>query len=66
MKIYYVANARMPTEKAHGIQIAKMCEAFIESGIDLTLVVPSRKTTPESVQEFYNLRTPVAVQRLWV
>lgn len=42
MKLYYIANARMPNEKAHGIQIAKMCEAFIESGIDLKLVVPSR------------------------
>ena len=28
MKIIYIANARIPTEKAHGIQIMKMCEAF--------------------------------------
>jgi hypothetical protein len=28
MKIFYIANARMPTEKAYGIQIAKMYEAF--------------------------------------
>ena len=28
MKIVYIANARIPTEKAHGIQIMKMCEAF--------------------------------------
>jgi len=31
MKIIYLANARIPTEKAHGIQIMKMCEAFSES-----------------------------------
>ena len=41
MKMYYVANARMPSEKAHGIQLAKMCEAFIEQGVELTLVVPA-------------------------
>ena len=42
MKIYYVANARMPTEKAHGIQIAKMCEALIEAGAKVELIVPRR------------------------
>jgi len=28
MKIIYLANARIPTEKAHGVQIMKMCEVF--------------------------------------
>ncbi|MCG2694404.1 glycosyltransferase family 4 protein [Candidatus Parcubacteria bacterium] len=28
MKIFYIANVRMPTEKAHGGQIMKMCEAW--------------------------------------
>ena len=28
MKIVYIANLRLPTEKAYGIQIAKTCEAF--------------------------------------
>ena len=27
-KLLYIANLRLPTEKAYGIQIAKMCEAF--------------------------------------
>ncbi len=63
-KIYYVANARMPTEKAHGIQIAKMCEAFIEASADLTLVVPDRATDPRSLKEFYGLRLDVPIVRL--
>lgn len=63
MKLYYVANARMPSEKAHGIQIAKMCEAFIEAGVDLTLVVPSRGEQ-KSLREFYGLRVEVPVVRL--
>jgi GxxExxY protein len=33
MKIYYLANVRLPTEKAHGIQITKMCEAFANYGL---------------------------------
>src|SRR3989344_646079 len=65
-RIMYVANARMPTEKAHGIQIAKMCEAFIEQGVDIELVVPSRGTDVRSLKEFYGLRTDVPMTRRWV
>lgn len=64
MKMYYVANARIPTEKAHGIQIAKMCEAFIEAGVDVTLVVPRRTTEPISVRDYYGLRVNVPLIRL--
>ena len=42
MKLLYIANARIPTEKAHGIQIMKMCEAFAHSGVKVELVVPWR------------------------
>ncbi len=62
MKIYYVANARMPNGKAHGIQIAKMCEAFIEAGADLTLAVP-RRGMEGSIREFYRLRVEVPLER---
>ena len=43
-KIYYVANIRLPTEKAHGVQIMKMCEAFARQGAAVELVVPNRHT----------------------
>src|SRR4030042_3196796 len=42
MKIIYIANTRMPTEMAHGLQIMKMCEAFAKQSADLELVVPKR------------------------
>ena len=32
VKVYYILNARMPTERAHGIQVAKMYEAMRASG----------------------------------
>ena len=41
-RILYIANARIPTEKAHGIQIMKMCEAFAAAGNVVTLVIPHR------------------------
>ena len=60
MKLYFVANARMPTDKAHGIHIAKMCEAFAEAGADVTLVVP-RRGAQGSLRGYYGLRTDVPV-----
>ena len=42
MRILYIASARIPTEKAHGIQIMQMCSAFSALGHTLTLVVPRR------------------------
>ena len=64
-KIYYVANARMPNDKAHAIQIAKMCEALVEYGHKLELIVPNRCGAGEgSMQDFYNLRVPVRITRL--
>lgn len=42
MKLIYLTNVRLPTEKAHGFQIMKMCEAFAEtkpaifSGVSIT------------------------------
>jgi glycosyltransferase involved in cell wall biosynthesis len=41
-KIFYIANIRIPTEKAHGIQIMKTCEALAQQGTPVTLIVPRR------------------------
>lgn len=39
MKIAYLAHNRFPTEKAHGVQISAMCNAFARCGARVTLVV---------------------------
>lgn len=44
MTILYLAFVRLPTEKAHGVQIMKTCEALAEEGVAVELVVPGRKT----------------------
>jgi hypothetical protein len=31
-KLVYIADIRLPTEKAHGIQIMEMCSAFADLG----------------------------------
>ena len=42
MKLLYIADIRLPTEKAHGAQIMKTCEAFSLNGIDTELIIPWR------------------------
>lgn len=41
-KLMYIANIRLPTEKAHGIQIMEMCAAFAHQGLEVELTVPYR------------------------
>jgi len=55
MKLIYLANSRIPTEKAHGIQIMKMCEAFSGQGLAVELVVPKRKNQiKENTWQYYS------------
>ena len=69
MKILYIANIRLPTEKAHGIQIMKTCEALAKAGVEIELVVPTRHNkltanpfsyygVPENLFKIVTLRIP--------
>jgi glycosyltransferase involved in cell wall biosynthesis len=40
MRILYIADVRLPTERAHGLQIIKTCEAFAAKGNQVLLLVP--------------------------
>ena len=42
-RLVYLADVRMPTEKAHGWQIVKMCGAFADAGARVELWTPRRK-----------------------
>lgn len=48
MKLSYIFNMRMPTERAHGIQVVKMCEAFARSGLEVELLASAR---PNMIKE---------------
>jgi glycosyltransferase involved in cell wall biosynthesis len=47
MKLVYIANIRLPTEKAHGLQIMQNCEAFAQNGAEVTLWAAQRVNVPE-------------------
>lgn len=65
MRITYIANFRFPTEKAHGIQIAKMCEAFAMADIELELVVPKKSGKQADPFVFYGIKKNFSVKKIW-
>jgi|YNPNPStandDraft_1061719.scaffolds.fasta_scaffold09024_4 glycosyltransferase involved in cell wall biosynthesis len=69
MELIYLANVRLPTEKAHGLQIMKMCEAFAQAGATVELVIPRRVNTPqmqrvEDLWTYYDIKIPFTLTSL--
>lgn len=69
MKLLYIANARIPSEKAHPYQILKMCEAFVKNGVDVELVVPFRVQTKrmraiKDVWQYYGVEAKFRITTL--
>lgn len=67
--LVYLANNRLPTEKAHGLQIVQMCEAFADIGYDVTLATPRRINTPQmkqvgSLWDYYGVKRNFTFRRL--
>jgi len=66
MRILYIANVRMPTEKAHGLQIMKMCEAWSDNGHEVVLMAPARfnyiKADPF---DFYSARRNFCIKKIF-
>ncbi len=68
-RLLYIANARLPTEKAHGYQIAKMCEAFAQSGVRVLLLHPFRyqhdpRLKEQSIFDYYGVPPVFEVRTL--
>jgi glycosyltransferase involved in cell wall biosynthesis len=67
-RLTYIANIRLPTEKAHGLQIVRMCEAWQALGIRTTLVHPARRQSAAlrdvEPMAYYRVRSPFAVHTL--
>lgn len=55
-RLAYLANLRLPTEKAHGVQIAQQCDGFVDAGARVALVAPTRHNPIEvDVATYYDL-----------
>ena len=66
MKLFYIVNARIPTEKAHGVTIMNACEAFGREGVETTLIVPRRKNPMEGDPFMhYGVEETFKIKQLW-
>lgn len=68
-KLLYISLMRLPTEKAHGLQIMENCYAFAAAGCDVTLWVARRWNTRElrKVRDpfaYYGLSPTFTVRRI--
>jgi glycosyltransferase involved in cell wall biosynthesis len=63
--IAYIANIRLPTEKAHGLQIMKTCEALAKSGVKIELLVPTRNDiSNQEIFNFYNIQSVFKITKI--
>ncbi len=65
MNITYLANIRLPTEKAHGIQIMETCKALAEAGHRVTLLIPTRwNVISQDPFSFYNIKENFTITKV--
>ncbi len=67
MRIVYLANIRLPTERAHGYQIVRTCAALVQHHVEIELVVPKRrnpKLDGEDVFAYYGIRPKFSIRWL--
>lgn len=65
MRLIYISNQRLPTEKAYGIQIAKMCEAFGDLA-SVGLIFPTRKSKiKQDIFEYYGIQQNFNIKELY-
>ena len=68
-KLIYISLMRLPTEKAHGLQIMQNCEAFADAGCAVTLWVARRWNSAElrAVADpfaYYGVRANFKIRRI--
>lgn len=66
MKVAYVSNSSATTKKAHGLQIAKMCEALTDQGAAVELILPdrSRRIKRGDFFDFFGVRRSFRLVKL--
>lgn len=65
MNIAYCTNVRLPSERAHGHQIAQVCDALITLGHNVTLFAPRRcNPIQENYHHYYDAHQDLHVQYL--
>lgn len=66
MRIAYLANVRFPSERAHAVQIAHMCQVFAEEGADVTLFANTRvRGNINDASKYFKVDFKFSLERVW-
>ena len=58
MNIIYISGSKIPSKTANSIHVMKMCEAFANQGITVSLIAKDYRLNSENmsdIYEFYNV-----------
>ncbi len=63
--LYYITYTNIPTKKAFGYAIAKMCSSFADR-VPVTLVIPKKRKNDisEDIYSYYNLRNNFSIKEI--
>jgi glycosyltransferase involved in cell wall biosynthesis len=67
MKIVCISASQIPSDTANSIQVMKVCQAFMQLGHDVSLLVPGNQAetiSPEQLKEQYGLEKLFPIQWL--
>ena len=64
MNIVAIAGATIPSDTANSIQVMKACNALVQIGHDVTLLVPGSKNTSVDLKIHYGLQTDFPIEWL--
>src|SRR3989338_5701023 len=66
MKIAYITLVRLPTDRAHGYAVMKMCEQLAAHGASVELIVPTRRHgIKDDPFEYYGIKRNFSLRKLW-
>lgn len=65
MHIAYCTNVRLPSERAHGHQVAQVCDALARMGHQVTILAPYRSNpVTEDLWTYYDIDRSIAMRHL--
>jgi glycosyltransferase involved in cell wall biosynthesis len=64
MNIVAIAGSTIPSDTANSLQVMKACQALVQIGHDVTLLVPGLQNTSIDLQQHYGLQTEFPIEWL--
>lgn len=68
MRLTYIADVRLPTPRAHGLQIMTMCDSFAAHGCSVELITPKKRHRAEGSPDpfqYYGIKRSFVWTPVW-